>query len=138
MKFPYIVLMVLAASVAVAQTPAPRPDVPLLSTGGIYPVRCMSPDDADMKEICFVRTDLPDVVELGCAPAGFTRPDCEVEEPVDGLPSCIASLDLSIEATPDDDAEIRCYAVDISGLVSDYSENAGTVDFTRPGRPFVQ
>lgn len=105
-----------------AQTPEPRPDVPLIATGGIYPMSCMAPSDADMAEICFVRTDITPIVELGCAPSG---------------PSAIVPLDLNVVATVDDDAEIRCYAVDTSGLVGDYSENAGTVDFTRPGRPHV-
>lgn len=115
-------MFVCSADYANAQTPAPRPNVVLTQTSGIYPIRCMAPPDADMAQICFVRTDLADPVELGCTPAG---------------PSVEAALDLNVIATADDDAEIRCYAVDTSGLVGDYSENAGLVDFTRPSRPFV-
>ena len=117
-----VLIGLLASSPASAQTPTPRPDLPLLATGGIYPMWCMSPPDVDMAQICFVRTDLADPVELGCVSAG---------------PSEEVMLDLNIASTTDVDAEIRCYAVDTDGLVGDYSLNAGTVDFTRPGRPYV-
>jgi hypothetical protein len=118
-----LIIAILFAFTATAQTPAPRPDIVLLQAGGIYPIKCVAPSDEDMAQICFVRTDLAEVVELGCTGA-------EALETV--------SLDLNIVATAGDDAEIRCYAVDASGLVGDYSENAGLVDFTRPGRPYVQ
>jgi hypothetical protein len=117
-----VMVMVLFFAVSAGAQTA-RPDVPLVSTGGIYPMKCMSPSDTDMASICFVRTDLADgVVELGCSPAG---PDQEI------------AMDLSITITIDDDAEIRCYAVDTDDLVGDYSDNAGLVDFTRPGKPYV-
>jgi hypothetical protein len=105
-----------------AQTPTPRPDVPLIQTGGIYPMSCVAPSDLDMASICFVRTDVDPILELGCEPCG---------------PGETVGLDLNVVTTTDDDAEIRCYAVDTSGLVGDYSLNSGTVDFTRPGRPHV-
>lgn len=107
-------LFLLFPAVALAQ-PA---DVPLTLTGGVYPVKVQGPDDADMAKICCVRADAIPVVELGCVPAG---------------PSAIIGMDVTVAATQDDDAEIRCYAVDTMGLVSDYSPNAGIVDFTRPG-----
>jgi len=116
-------LMILGIIEDVANAQESRPNIPLLQTGGIYPMACVAPEDNDMKEICFVRTDLPEMIELGCSSAG---------------PNETVYLDLNVVATVDDDAEIRCYAVDTSGLVGDYSENAGLVDFTRPGRPYVQ
>lgn len=105
-----------------AQTP--RPNTPLLQIGGVYPIGCHTPSDTDLASVCFVRTDTPEPVELGCTPA--LGPDTDV------------GMDLTILTTEGVDAEIHCYVVDHSGLVSDYSENAGLVDFTRPGRPYVQ
>lgn len=117
------IVLVGMAVVARAQTPTPRLDVPLLRVSGVYKITCHSPSDADMDQLCFVRTDLADPLELGCVAAG---PDVD------------KSLDLNVAETSGVDAEIRCYAVDTSGLVSDYSPNAGLVDFTRPGRPYVK
>lgn len=114
---------ILLAFSAHGQTPTPRPNVPLLRTGGIYSISCHGPTDADLAQICFVRTDLTEPEELGCVTAA---PDTDVR------------LDLNLVETTGDDAEIRCYAVDDSGLVSDYSLNAGLVDFTRPGLPYVK
>jgi len=107
-----------------AYSQEPRPDVPLDRVAGLYPITCIAPSDLDLAEICFVRADLPDqVLELGCVPA---------------LADQAATLEVTIERTPHIDAEVRCYATDTSANLSDYSENAGTVDFTPPGRPRVK
>jgi hypothetical protein len=108
---------------AFAQTTPPYPDIPLTPVSGTYAVTCAGPDDADMAELCLVRADSNPVVELVCADAG---------------PSAEVRMEFELESTPNDDAEIRCYARDTTGLVSDYSPNAGTVDFTPPGEPHVK
>jgi hypothetical protein len=109
---------------ASAQTPTPTmyPDVKWTRDGGVYNAKCVAPVDLDMAEICFIRADVTPIIELGCVPAG---------------PSELVSLMLAVTETPGDDAEIRCYAVDLDGYHSDNSPNAGLVDFTRPGRPYV-
>jgi hypothetical protein len=101
-----------------ASAQAPPDDVPLAPLGGVYPVKAQAADDSDMAEICCVRADAAPVDELGCVPAGASE---------------IVTIEVTVVATEDNDAEIRCYAVDTTGLVSDYSPNAGIVDFTRPG-----
>jgi hypothetical protein len=106
-----------------AQTPPPYPDIPLTPVSGTYGVTCAGPDDADMAELCLVRSDSNPVIELVCAAAG---------------PSAEIRMEFELESTPNDDAEIRCYAKDTTGLVSDYSPNAGIVDFTPPGVPHVK
>ena len=120
--FSIVALSIILSTMVFAQTSEPRPDVPLLQTGGIYNMGCHAPSDTDLLEMCFVRTDVTPIVELGCTPV---QPDQDIR------------MDLNIVPTQGDNAEIRCYAKDTSGLVSDYSENAGIVDFTRPGRPYV-
>jgi hypothetical protein len=98
-------------------------DVPLDQVSGTYTMCCMTPIDIDLDELCFVRTDLASgVVELGCVGAPTATKVCS---------------DLTVAATLDVDAKIRCYVTDDSGLVSNYSPNAGTVDFTRPTAPNV-
>lgn len=123
-----VILLILIFGItreANAQTPDPPGDVALVPIGGLYHIGCQTPLDGDLDQMCFVRTDLPDVIELGCVDA----PD----------PNSIYYMDAPIISTPDDDAEIRCYVIDTGGLVSDYSPNAGIVDFTSPGPPvFIQ
>ena len=97
-------------------------DVPLDMVSGTYSMCCMSPVDSDMAEICFVRTDLDILEELGCAPAGPSEKVCK---------------DLDVTVTTNVDAELHCYAKDFSGLISLFSPNAGTIDFTKPGQPMV-
>jgi hypothetical protein len=99
-----------------------HPDIPLTPVSGTYAITCAAPPDADMAELCLVRADAVPVIELVCAAAG---------------PSAEVRMEFELESTPNDDAEIRCYAKDTTGLVSDYSENAGLVDFTPPGQPHV-
>jgi hypothetical protein len=119
MRFSWIVL--LFPAVAFAQQT--HPDIPLTPTSGVYSMKVQAPVDLDMEQICCVRADASPAEELGCVPAG---------------PSEVVTFDVTVAATPDDDAALRCYAVDTSGLVSDYSDNAYLLDFTRPGKPVVQ
>ncbi len=116
-----VMIMVIAGEVR-AQTPTPRPDIPLLLVDGKGPMRCHTASDADMAQVCFVRTDQSEPVELGCITAG---PDEDI------------IFDLEVPVTLGDDGLVRCYAVDTSGLGSDYSENAGLADFSQPGAPYV-
>ena len=72
-----------------------------------------------------MRTDLPDdPLELGCAEQLLA-------------PLKPVTWEIAVERTPMQDAEIRCYAIDFGGNVSEYSANAGIADFTPPGRPWV-
>jgi len=119
-------LLTVLFHLAYAQTPTaePRPNVPIIATAGVFPaVTCHTPTDTDLASVCWVRTDVTPMIELGCTPS--LGPDTDVP------------MDLTIVATPGDDAEVRCYVIDTSGQVSDYSDNAATADFTKPGRPYV-
>ena len=115
------VVIILIATASHGQEP--RPNVPLLKVGEVYNVGCEpQPPMDDVVEACWVRTDVAEPVELGCTPAqGGT----------------VARMDLSIAVEIDQVAEVRCYVVSSYGIPSDYSENAGLVDFRKPGRPFV-
>jgi len=118
----YLILIaaLLFATVASAQTPAPHPDVDLRKVAGVYPVKCQDSGNADIAELCFARVDGPVVSELGCEPVAM-----------DG----IVDTTIEVAPTPQVNAEIRCYAVDDEGLVSEYSANKGTIDFTAPRAP---
>lgn len=117
------IALVVAAREASAQTTEPMPNVPLLQTGGVYPMSCVpTPPMDDVVKACFVRTDVTPIVELGCTDAGPNQP---------------GHMDLTLAVNVDELAEVRCYVVSSYGVPSDYSTNAGTVDFTKPGRPFV-
>jgi len=123
----WVTIALMAATKVFAQTPVPtpamHPDVHWVRAGAVYNGGCVAPPDADMHSLCFVRTDVTPEVELGCADAG---------------PSESIRKDLTIPETPGDDAEIHCYALDNDGLRSDNSPNMATVDFTRPGTPYVE
>lgn len=109
---------------AKAQTPTPRPNVPLLQTGGIYNAGCQPVEPfATVVKVCWVRTDTTEPTELGC---------------VDSFGGAEARMDLDIVLSINEIAEVRCYVVSDQGVPSDYSENAGIVDFTQPGRPYVK
>jgi len=124
MKLTVFSLAILLSSVANAQTPTPRPNVPLLQTGGIFNAGCQpTPPYDDVVKACWVRTDTVDPVELGC---------------VDSIGNAEARMDLNMVIDIGDVAEIRCYVVNSQNIPSDYSENAGIVDFTQPGKPFVK
>jgi hypothetical protein len=118
----YMSICLMVALPFVVSAQQSHPDIPLTPTSGVYGVTCAGPDDTDMFELCLVRSDSVPVIELACEPAG---------------PSAEVRIEFELVSTPNDDAEIRCYARDTTGLVSDYSENAGIVDFTPPGIPHV-
>jgi len=119
-----ILLWLLVASVAGAQTIAPQPDVDLTRTGSTYPITCQPTEPVDkLIEICAVRTDLGgDPIELGCTPHTSIA---------------AVTFEVTVSRTPFQDAEIRCYALDSEGNVSEYSDNVGLADFTPNGRPWV-
>ena len=127
MKYLYLCASLLLASPVLAQTPVPTPtplpDVKLVRVGSVYTVKAQAPPDLDMAQICVVRADLDPMTELGCVPAG---------------PDEIVTIDIQVQQTSFDDAEIRAYSVDDDNLVSVLSENAGLIDFTPPGRPKIK
>lgn len=114
--------MLLIAKSVPAQTT--QPDVNLNREAGVYPIGCHTPADTDLDQACWVRVDqTTGPVELGC-----------IDSP---LPNKDYGTSVTIQQTPDENADIRCYVVDIGGLVSDLSDNKGIVDFTRPGKPSI-
>ena len=118
-----IFVLLISSSTALSQTPAPQPDWPsMLLVSGTYTVRAQMGPDADTAQFCAVRVDLPDIIELGCVPASTDE---------------IVSMQITVDVTPDDDAEIRGYAMDESGLVSPYSGNYRWIDFTAPQAPTI-
>ena len=115
---------VLLAATSSAQTPAAHPDVPLTRTGGVYPIGCHTPLDTDLDQACWARIDLLDViVELGCMDG--PNPDTDYR------------MDVTVERTPHVNAIVKCYVTDTEGLISDYSDNSGIIDFMPPGKPRV-
>ncbi len=118
-------LFLLLVSVASAQTPAPYPDVDLARNGATYPFTCQPTEPVDkLVQICAVRTDLAgDPIELGC---------------VDHTTLVSVTFEITVARTPFEDGEVRCYAIDSEGNVSDYSDNFGRADFTPNGRPWVK
>lgn len=106
-------------SAALAQEPA---DVKYFPTSGVYTLRAQAPPDLDLLQICFARVysdpNTPNE-ELGCVASD---------------PNQIVSLAVEVRVTPKLDAEIRGFAYDTSGNVSDPSPNAGRIDFTPPGQ----
>lgn len=107
-----------------AQTPTPQPDIDLARSGSTYPFACQPTEPIDkLTQICAVRTDLEgDPIELECALHSTIEP---------------VTFEVTVERTPFQDAEIRCYAIDSEGNVSEYSDNVGIADFTPNGRPWV-
>lgn len=107
-----------------AQTPTPYPDIDLQRVGSTYPFSCQPVEPIDkMNQMCAVRTDLSEPVELGC---------------VDHSTLAVATIPITVNRTQHQDGMIRCYATDSEGNVSDISTNAGVADFTPPGRPVVK
>ncbi len=120
----FVVWIVLLGLTASAQTPAPHPDVPMTRAGGVYPIGCHTPLDTDLEQACWARTDLPEgVVELGCVEA----PD----------PDTRYGIDVTVDRTPHVNAVIKCYVTDSEGLISEYSDNSGMINFMPPGKPRV-
>jgi hypothetical protein len=119
-----ICLLVAIPFVVTAQTPVPQPDIPLEKQGSIYFFSCQPVEPIDkMNQMCAVRTDQTEPVELGC---------------IDHTTLEVATIEITVERTPHNDAFIRCYATDTEGNISDISDNAGIADFTPPGKPHVK
>lgn len=118
------ILLVLFFSLPAA---AQEPDVSLSKVAGVYNGGCLrAAIDTDVIEGCFVRVDLDPVIELGCTGAVSSRPS-------DVLEGTVYRMDFTVQQTTFDDAEIRCYLND-GELVSEYSVNAGLIDFTPPAK----
>ncbi len=115
---------ILFAAPAFAQTPAPHPDVPLKKVGGVYDIGCHTPLDTDLDQVCWVRVDLAvGVDELGC----LHGPS----------PDTTYRTNIAVQQTPHEDATVKCYVTDTEGLISEYSDNSGLIDFSPPGRPRI-
>jgi hypothetical protein len=126
MRFFGIFFIVLFAFAAAAQ----QPDIHLNKVAGVYNLGCApDPTDTDVVEAFFVRTDVDPVVELGSTTVVSTRAD-------DVAIGVVFRMDFVVPQTDNDDAEIRCYVRDAE-FASDYSNNAGLIDFTRPSKPRV-
>jgi hypothetical protein len=101
-----------------------HPDVNLTRQGSSYTLQCQPVEPIDkMVQMCAVRTDQAEPVELGC---------------VDHSTLDSVSIEVTVDRTPHEDGMLRCYAIDSEGNVSDISENAGKADFTPNGRPHVK
>jgi hypothetical protein len=112
------------AEIAKSQTPTPHPDIDLARDGSTYQFNCQPVEPIDkMNQMCAVRTDTQEPVELGC---------------VDHATLDVATITITVNRTPHQDGMIRCYATDSEGNVSDISANAGVADFTPPGRPIAK
>jgi hypothetical protein len=118
------VLAFLIVDLAQGQTPSPYPDIPLEREGATYTFNIQPVEPIDkMIQLCCTRVDLVEPIELGCV--AHTTLD-------------LAPITVSVDRTPHQDAEIRCYAEDSEGNVSDLSSNAAWADFTPPGKPHVK
>lgn len=95
-------------------------DFLIIPSGGQYALSAMAPTDPDVVRVCVERVDIVPVEELGC---------------VDVIPGQVATLTISIGATPGDDAEVRGFAYDSSGNKSGSSPNMAVADFSAPGAP---
>jgi hypothetical protein len=47
-------------------------------------------------------------------------------------------MDITVQHTANDDAEIKCYVIDTEANISDYSDNSGIIDFTKPGKGHIK
>ena len=124
-KFGMFIGIVFMSTVAMAQTATPTPippDVLILKTGETYTVKAQMPDDADLASLCCFRVDAPNELDFGCVAAA---------------PGSVTTMDITIPFTPEDDAEVRCTAVDTSSNSSDLSPNAAIADFTKPQPPVL-
>lgn len=99
-------------------------DVRYVRTAGVYDVGCETPDENDLVQVCFARTDTGFEAELGCTAAT--------------LPITEYRMDVTVSQTTFNDAEIRCYVIDDDALVSALSDNKGDIDFTPPGKGLIR
>jgi len=119
-----VLAVIIFGFVEFAGAQEPHPDIDLARQGSTYPFHCQPVEPIDkMVQICAVRTDQVEPVELGC---------------VDHSTIDTATITISVDRTPHEDGKIRCYAIDSEGNVSDISDNAGVADFTPNGKPHVK
>lgn len=119
----FFTVVVWAGIEAAAQEEVPVEEViVLLPSGGVFPAKFQAPPDVDVVEICCSRTDADPSEDLGCTAV---------------TPSEIKTMDVSVTATPGNDGEVRCYAIDTGENVSTYSRQAFSLDFTPPGSPVM-
>ncbi len=115
----------LGAFVGAIAAHAQESDVRKVRTAGVYSVGCaLSEIDPSVVSACFVRADLVPVDELGCT----STPDADGDY----------HMDVTVQQTTFDDAELRCYLVDDGQLVSGYSLNQGIIDFTPPAKGIMR
>ena len=125
-----LTVLILLLTVVFTAT-AQEPDVPLGKIAGVYNAGCLvDPIDTDVVEGCFVRADSAPVDELGCTSTVSTRAD-------DVAAGTVYRMDFTVQQTMFDDAEIRCYLRDAE-FPSAYSDNAGLIDFTPPGKGLIR
>ncbi len=123
--FSFLVLLFFSVASAQAQ------DVPLSKVAGVYNAGCLiDPVDTDVVEGCFLRADATPIIELGCTSTVSTRAD-------DVAAGTVYRMDFTVQQTMFDDAEIRCYLRDAE-FSSPYSDNAGLIDFTPPGKGLLR
>ena len=125
-----IIAMLLLLDTAHAQEDIPSPP---LSESGDYRMRVDvgtgTSEDA-VFEACCVRVDQMAPVDLGCGP----REDGDVE----GEEEHIIQFDVTMVKTPGNDAEVRCFSMNIEEA-SDLSVNAYIMTFpTKPSAPTVR
>lgn len=116
-------LCVLAAASADGQEdihPAP------VARKGDYAFRALLPEDPDVALLCCDRMD-PSRQRLFCDAAG---------------PAEVVNVLVTVQITPKDDAEVRCFAYDGAdpelSQESEPSPNAAILDFTPPGQVKIQ
>lgn len=117
-----LIPMLFFAVPASAQCPA---DLMLIKVAGVYDFGIDPDGEVNLLQICCQRVDVDPVIDLSCIDA--TSPPVD---PLMGYP-----ISITVAPTPGDDAEIRCYSEDNSGLLSVLSCNKGDIDFTAPRSP---
>jgi hypothetical protein len=129
MRIVFLIVTMLSFA-ASAQTPTPPPDIPLppVAETGQYQMRVSIPtqdmNDNLVHEACCQRVDVDPVLDLGC-------------DPRDGTEQVIEFM-VDVIKTPGDDAEIRCYTVNVEDS-SDLSLNSYILIFPlRPNAPSLE
>jgi hypothetical protein len=122
-----IALTLALAAAAWAGDARAQADILLLpDANGNYSMGCQDTGNPDLREMCVRRLDVAPPLDLACMS-------------VDGelAPGGTARFVFPLEATPGQDAHVRCFAADTSNNVSDQSPNEGTADFTIPSAPLA-
>jgi len=129
-KITTLVLSLVFASTATAQAQPPTitpteggPTIPLanvrlIRAADVYDLFLLTGSELDLKEVCCDRSDVSPVIRLGCHPTPEPNTKYEVR--------------VVLERTIFDNAEIRCYLVNLAGQQSIYSPNMAAVDFSPP------